>query len=370
MEELGIGKANWNYAIDPYRESMTSAANAELGVPLRIADIKLRPWYRRSYSLGDASPSDSYMDDVARASYLARDARYAYTFFPWVELWEPSVRRVFEEASEGLDLASFAAETGLEASRPTASAWYDLLVPGQAGISYKRELSQNADSVSEAGVVSVNALSSAINIFGNFGSYPIFTFYDDDEFFSRAELVLRMPREESTVLPTVSHLFAGRFISGGEARFLNVENRVRYEGTRDGPVWSESLTCSYSIKSERTWLSAIVSLVFPRKSDIREAERTEGDTGPSYVSAFIDELASKKPMCTDEFGISVAYSNPDADGSVRKLEFKERYESRFVVPERFSFSTALSLSELFDRSDDRSLFALGYELSITARIIF
>lgn len=367
LEEREFLKAAAGYGSDPADPSFLADASAELGWRFAAGSFSVRPWYRRSWTDEQALSGDGFLGDAGRWTAAFSQASFAWLDVPVIELFSDDVASSFSSSTSSSSGAALVAEAGTTWKRSSGSKWFDLVLPSEGTLAFGRSLVRKLDTVTDAWTVKASLAVQAVNLFGSLGAYPAISLYGTDEFAGRTDLSWVLDRGDGASLVAFANILrAGFYADGGDS--LAVENRFSLDTTRDGRTWSELVSLSWILMPDGSWLGTIVDRVIGPRRD--PGGRGGGATEKSYVSAFLEDLATRERIHAHEIGASISFSRPDPFGLVSKTEIRERYEARYAVPERMSVSVSAALSQGWAVSDGRGVFTAGYELVLTARIMF
>ena len=236
---------------------LQSSAEMELSVPLRWQDqgvslFSITPGYRRHLDVVDPETGvGDYSEDFSRSFETIYGQRYLYGQFPFIELYSPDAEQLFLDLSDKLNKADYSAEAYLRLSRRFSSRIRDLFLPSFFEFSVKKEFVKDEDLTDLYNSYSLSAQSTALNLFGDFGAYPVFSFYRSDEF--STSLSLLMDVAEQTGGPflrglemSLDHFFS---FEGEKDEQLTFENRYRLRQDREEIgteiVWGDTVKLLY-----------------------------------------------------------------------------------------------------------------------------
>jgi hypothetical protein len=152
---------------------------------------------------------------------------YPLQTVPIAELFSARAWDLFVANTEGLGAASYTPSVSLGLQRPSGSRLVHLFVPSSAELGFERPLSREGDAVQDRRRVSVQATAQALNLFGRQGAYPVFSFYQSDEFTNELSFSVERNRTSDelsldTSLRNLVRLF------GREHREAELESNVAY----------------------------------------------------------------------------------------------------------------------------------------------
>ncbi|MFW5826522.1 MAG: hypothetical protein ACOCU4_00435 [Alkalispirochaeta sp.] len=166
--------------------------------PLEVNQAGARPWavapeYERRWTLQRVSDGASLADDLTQwGDSLGRDTA-AMTAVPIVELFQEQEQLGYqalggEELARTHDAAARIGFTRAFGSRPR-----DLYLPSRITAGVARTRRWEADSAADRRQWELGVTAAAINLFGEQGSRPRFSWYRSDEFENRVSLRLNEP---------------------------------------------------------------------------------------------------------------------------------------------------------------------------------
>jgi hypothetical protein len=220
---------------------LQSSADMELSVPFRRLDkgvslFSITPGYRRHLDVVDPeSGAGDYAGDFSGSFQTIYSQQYLWGQFPFAELYSPNAERLFLDLSAGLDKADYSAEAYVRLSRRFSSRIRDLFLPSFFELSVKKQFVKDEDLSDLYNSYSLTARSTALNLFGDFGAYPVFSFYRTDEF--STSLSLNADVDELTGGPSLRGLEMnlGHFFSfeSQNDQQLTFENRLNLRQDRE-----------------------------------------------------------------------------------------------------------------------------------------
>jgi hypothetical protein len=156
------------------------------------------------------------------------------------------------ENSPSRDIAeytSFNDRFSFTAQLPPLYDFKAIFVPSGAGGRIERIIEQKLDTRLDILYLNGNLGFSALNMFGAFGAYPFFSFYQTDEFSHNLETSIAIPSGEDLSWRVQSALGSGfRGFAGGE---LGLNNTI----TAGSAGWMESLGMDWTVPTIKCLLS-------------------------------------------------------------------------------------------------------------------
>jgi len=236
---------------------LQSSADMELSVPFRWQDqgvslFSITPGYRRHLDVVDSETgAGDYSDDFSRSFETIYGQQYLYGQFPFVELYSPDAEQLFLDLSDKLNKADYNAEAYLRLSRRFSSRIRDLFLPSFFELSVKKQFVKDEDLTDLYNSYSLTAQSTALNLFGDFGAYPVFSFYRSDEFSTSLSLLMDVAEQTGGPLLRGLEMSLDHFFSfeGEKDEQLTFENRYRLRQDREEIgtkiVWGDTVKLLY-----------------------------------------------------------------------------------------------------------------------------
>ena len=149
---------------------------------------------------------------------------------PYIELYSRQAEELFLDLSADLDEVDYSAEAYLQVSRRFSSRIRDLFLPSFFELSLEKQFLKDADLTDLFNTYTFTVQSTALNLFGELGAYPLFPFYRTDEFSSSLSLSFEVDGksvQSETPLRTLGmnldHYFS---FEGHSNNTLSLENRL------------------------------------------------------------------------------------------------------------------------------------------------
>jgi len=143
---------------------------------------KLTPGYKRTFATTKTiTRSKNFSTDFENLFQGFGDQSYLYRTFPVIDIFSKKTVERFKTDTRSLKYAKFDPKIFLSYSRRYGSHIYDLFVPCEITPELGKKLVRNADSLLNHYTHSVSTKTSALNLFGKLGAYPIFSFYKTEE---------------------------------------------------------------------------------------------------------------------------------------------------------------------------------------------
>jgi len=183
---------------------------------------------------------------------------------PVYTLWDSSLDDDVEDAADYSSETAFRDGIDLAFDFPQTQGPAALILPVAFQSSVERVLARTYDTLTDS-IVTAGALSfSAINLFGAFGSVPVFTFYESDEFSHSVEAQAIFGDDVSTTWQTT--LRQGAAFYGFAGSRLGVSNTLMMASDS----WSEGVLISWTAPAPKSFVSAVYGTVIGRLSGKKE----------------------------------------------------------------------------------------------------
>ena len=181
---------SYDYDLPATTGTLKSTAQMELSLPIRwqkggVNVFSITPGYRRDLDVVNRETGLlDFSDDIPRSFETIYNQSYLYNQLPFAELYSVESEQLFMDLSEfyGLDKADYSAEVYIQLSRRFSSRIRDLFLPSFFELGLKKNFVKNEDLTDLYNTYTLEARSTALNLFGAFGAYPLFAFYRTDEF--------------------------------------------------------------------------------------------------------------------------------------------------------------------------------------------
>ncbi len=211
-----------------YQANSTSVT---LSFPISLGSQPLLAWqivpaYTRTLTTSaQAADNQNFGDDLRTYGASLAASPILYEGIPIAELFSPSALTQFTTQSEGFLGATYAPTLSLQLSRGSTSSLADLIVPTYLLVSYGRTMDREADGVTDTANWEVTERTDVLNLFGRQGVYPIFPFYNTDEFATTVDVRESTPVGTSAPLGSaqIQHLFS---FYGANMSLLSFQNRL------------------------------------------------------------------------------------------------------------------------------------------------
>ncbi len=192
-----------------------------------------------------AETGKSYGYDLALFGRTFSSQSYIYTFFPGQDIFSKKTRELFLKTAADVPRAFFSPSISVTIRRQSGSYLRDLFIPSQANITLTRFLEKEENFIEDTADLTFSFRNSAVNLFGAFGVYPLFIFYQSEEIGLSIELTLSF--EDNFVFTGSELILQNYFTFEGKGKNkLVIDNRFGY-------TWAEKNRISEDISIAYTW---------------------------------------------------------------------------------------------------------------------
>jgi len=250
-----------------------------LDVPVSIKNATLNFRSGRKFSRHLSFSGDDAIEDGEKFFESIGDMLPLWAVFPGYSLFADKLDGAMDktlENSRSSDLALFTAFNDHFSLRAGFPSFYNplaFIVPVSAGLRLERVLEQKLDTRSDMLNFGFSLGYSAINMFGLLGYFPLFKFYQNDEFTHAVETAFIFPKNEEMLWRVQSVAAAG--FNGFSGARLNFVNTLIL---RSGDNWIESVMSEWTAPAQKTLLGLFYEWV--RKAAAKK------NFGPGFYSLF------------------------------------------------------------------------------------
>ena len=195
------GSATGSSAFNAALDARTSAAELRTVFPMRLGASAASLAFVRSYALtGTASldGAEQVYDDAASFGRVLTSSGPLWSVLPVASLTDGGLARSFADFSDRSLSARFADRIETSLAPPKAPGWTALAFPSYMSFAVGRTLERTLDTTVDSLGTTGSLQFSAINVFGAFGSSPIFRFYKSDELNHSVSASAEFPKSEDT----------------------------------------------------------------------------------------------------------------------------------------------------------------------------
>lgn len=194
-----------------------------------------------------ASPGD-FASDLGTLGTGIAGEHYLYESLPLIELFSPYPETVFFTNPSLLDYAEYRPAAYFNFSRPFGARLVDFFLPSSLETEITRQFKKEGDSLTALSVWNMSLSTIAVNLFGSFGAYPVFSFYKSDEFSSNISISHSL-YEISGMTETSFRLGNSLYLFGDNDSSFGIEHDLLIEVDTDSTV-SDSISLFFSWKSD------------------------------------------------------------------------------------------------------------------------
>jgi len=239
-----------------------SENNAFLDIPVALINANLNFRGGRSFKRHLYYKSADALDDGKMFFESVSDSIPFWKVAPFYSLFAPVLNDAMDESinnspsRENAFYSFFSDYFNTRIILPRNYNISSLFVPSRITFIIERALEQKMDTRTDKLNIGTGLQFSSINIFGAMGAYPVFKFYQTDEFSHALEAAFTVPRDEQITWRLNSVLSAGfRGFSGGILNFVNNFN-IRSDSKHAGwNYWTESLNMLWEAPVNKSLLS-------------------------------------------------------------------------------------------------------------------
>ena len=331
----------------------TSSGSLKLSFPFYNtetgSDWEIVPSYTRKFSYTSSSVTGSdFLDDQGLWFSDFSKQSYFYTSVPFYEFFSDSNEEIFREKSDYLADSTYTPVFSLLFTRRFGSDLNDLILPSDLLCSFEKEFSKESDSYLNTYRWGGEYITRAINLFGSYGSHPIFDFYKSDEFITKVGYQVT---SVDTLTPEDREMSLSNnlYFTGHKNNELSLENRLRinYDNSLDKRYFYDDAYIAY------TWL------IIPQERIYFRYLSEEDDPEP-YLSHTESMLYSTAPETSynDSNYFSVLLTHESA------LIFPEKGNFRAI------FSVGIEKHRITDYNTSDSLYLMGIQAGIYGKVMF
>ncbi|RKX85417.1 MAG: hypothetical protein DRP58_05880, partial [Spirochaetes bacterium] len=165
---------------------ISSSQHLSLKTDISLNKESLNKWnftpeYTKSIVVVDNPDTDTnFITDISESAQNITSQKY-YTGIPIWEIFYPDFGIQFKNLSVNEKNAEYIPQLSLDFSRLSGSNPVDLVIPSTLNIGILRNLKRDFDSVTDALKINIETRSTALNLFGNLGTKPLFKWYQTEE---------------------------------------------------------------------------------------------------------------------------------------------------------------------------------------------
>jgi hypothetical protein len=312
--------------------------------------VTVTPGYSRELQVVDTHGKTGDLSDDLRV-YAGDIEQQSYFFIlpPFAELFSGTAKEDFTAAGKDYEEAFYRPEASITVERLFSSRISDLFIPSFLLLSLDREFKKDGDLVQFLNNYYLKTQNNAVNLFGSYGAYPIFSFYKLDEY--GAGLTLTLTYDDNTFHS--SDLLLEHYVSfeTENSSIFTLDNRFNYQHTEpdswddeaDLTSWSDEVQLSYK------WF------VYP----------PEGVKLP-----LVPENVEKNGYYNHQESLAVSISGEESPYSQHPFNIVLKHETLAIFPERGLIKAEIALGLDRETSSDENYWRLGIRAGIEGKIEF
>jgi len=164
-----------------------------LSLPLRFERWSIIPSYRRDLTqvINTSAQGNNSYSEVWNTFFSGVSGQLPlFTYVPFRELFSDEDGKKFTRVTEGMSEAKYETEAGISLNRTSGSRILDLFLPSTGDFSMERRYNRKGDTTGWENEWRGSLGFSAINLFGQFGRFPLIPFYNTEEISSLIQITL------------------------------------------------------------------------------------------------------------------------------------------------------------------------------------
>ncbi len=213
------------------QRSQTSSGSIEFSFPRYNLSLdnhwQVTPSYKREFSYTNKSvQKDNFGEDQIQWFSDFGKQTYFYTELPFTEFFLESTEEKFVRDSDYLENSIYTPSFNIAFTRNFGSRLTDLYIPSDVSFDFEKEFKKEQDSYLNTYTWGTELTSRAVNLFGGYGSNPVFDFYKTDEYITRLGFQVKSVDTLSPEDREIS-LSNNLYFTGYRENELALENRLR-----------------------------------------------------------------------------------------------------------------------------------------------
>ncbi|MBF9018314.1 MULTISPECIES: hypothetical protein [unclassified Oceanispirochaeta] len=314
---------------------------SDISFPLEIANPTtpwtIKPGYRRELTQKVFPETyDDFADDLSTLFNVLGSQFPLTHFIPFYEIFGKQNLDDFEDTLGLTDESTYKPEVYMEINRLSGSNIRDLFIPSGVDVGIQREYYKKQDSVYIQHDWNFQLLQSAINLFGDWGQYPLFKFYATDEWSSSIQFIM-----------------GGSDLWTPEAEELVYQNYLTLAGEKD---WEFVLDNRFTRKWEEEYFQDDFQMIF----------RWFEPENPFFKFPFFDYLVMKPNRMEHEEKLIFTGYFDESDSTKTSFDTILRHESKLVITGLGSLKGWMALG----LGGKKEVFRNGYELGLELEMNF
>ena len=235
-------------------------------------------WKKSSGSVSYIEEGGGYFSDSKNLAEKTNEKNFFLTALPFYDLLSENLQKdVYKISSAQGSSGDFTTYyTGLYSfswRRGFSGDKFDFFIPNSLKIDFSRDI-RTAETVSDIFQAKLSAANSALNVFGKYGSIPLFSFYEQDEFASSFSAVLKIPRKSPSQITANVSGYSQLTIFFKDKNSLKTGIEGSFESKTD---WDGKLTLIWKRNSKNSLAAGFCSL-FKNLKDKNSFKITKTDS--------------------------------------------------------------------------------------------
>ncbi|MCL2704958.1 MAG: hypothetical protein FWE72_01980, partial [Spirochaetaceae bacterium] len=310
---------------------------------------KFTPGYSRTFeyinknTIGKSFLNDTqlWFEDFSRQSYF-------YTAIPFAEFFLKSFENKFQKETDYLSNSIYTPEVFAKFYKSRNPSIADFFAPSELNIRYLKEFAKEDDTFTNTYKIAGEYVTRAINMFGDSGLLPFFSFYKTDEFITRLSLITS---SVDTPIPQ-DREFSIRnslYFAGHKETELIIDNKFGYvhRHSDEKTYYYDTASASYM------WITRPMKRIEVKYF----SEKNDPDPYFAHTESF---------LFTTEPESSVSDYN--------YWSILLTHESSLIFPEKGNLKVLLSIGiekhRLYESYNSQNTYLLGLQAGIFGRLLF
>jgi len=300
---------------------------------------------------------DYYGNDVLSDSNKffesVNDSFAVWSILPFYSLFSADLNSAMDKAlgnspSENISLyTSFNDHFSVRLNLPGIQNFSAFFIPSRITFRIERILEQKLETRTDMLNIGGSLGYSAINMFGLLGHYPVFKFYQSDEYYHGIEAAFVIPAYDEEMSWRVQSVFNAGF-RGFSNSVLNISNTFTW---RSNGYWMESFTAGMEAPTKRSILSVFYDWI------VSSAEKQNTLNVSSFFNSGYEQLRRES--------VEVLF---DKSGDYLRWSIIAGHEEIVRIIGRLNFTTFIKLR--FSENLYTDVFTFDAQIGTTLRIIF
>ena len=218
-------------------------------------------WTKLSGSASYTEEGGDYFSDAKKLAEKLGEKKALLAAAPFYDLASKKIQedvyKISHKQDSSGDFTTY--YTGLYSlgwKRGFSADKYDFFIPSSLKFDFSRDI-RTATTVSDIFQAKATAANSALNIFGKYGSIPLFSFYEQDEFTTSFSAALKIPRDTPSKISAVVSGYSQLTIYFKEKNSLKTGAEGSFEEKND---WDGKLTIIWKRNSKNSLAGGLCSL--------------------------------------------------------------------------------------------------------------